>query len=682
MLARQLAFPITKLKGIGKVSAADFAALGVETGGDLITLYPRDYDDRTVMTSLADLPPEGGTINTIVSITDHGHYMAKGKRVLKIGAKDLRSGRTLYLHCFGRAFMENAYPVGTSWYINASVTRLGSAWSASAFTLGSSEEAVGIGRILPIYPLSGNLSQKTVRKAVEAILSNKYIHFDDEVPDDLVAKHGLMHTDEAIRQLHQPSDRASLDRARLTLAYTELLHLELRLERQREKRAKSTHPPKAGKLEQALQASLPFSLTEDQLRVLDEIREDLDAGSMDRLLQGDVGSGKTLVAWMAALRCIERGFQVAFMAPTELLARQHAEGAAALLEKLGVRVAFLTGDVKGKERGYLLDALHQGGIDLAIGTHALFSKDVAFKRLGLVIIDEQHRFGVEQREALRSKGKDVSLLMMSATPIPRTLAMTVFGSMDISTIYSKPMGRKSIITHIVDEKNRERMYASIGVEFSRGHQAYFVYPRIDDEGEGDLKDVTTMFSFLKEKYPGIPSALIHSRLPEDEKMRILDDFRDKKLMYLVSTSVVEVGIDIKDATCMVIEHAERFGLAALHQLRGRVGRSELQSWCFLVYYGTLTEEAKARLIVMRESNDGFRIAETDLRLRGPGDFIGNRQSGFLRLKVASLVDDVELMAQAKEDAEAIIQEDRGLLQSRHATLRRILSADGTQEPSD
>ena len=480
MLARQLAFPITKLKGIGKVSAADFAALGVETGGDLITLYPRDYDDRTVMTSLADLPPEGGTINTIVSITDHGHYMAKGKRVLKIGAKDLRSGRTLYLHCFGRAFMENAYPVGTSWYINASVTRLGSAWSASAFTLGSSEEAVGIGRILPIYPLSGNLSQKTVRKAVEAILSNKYIHFDDEVPDDLVAKHGLMHTDEAIRQLHQPSDRASLDRARLTLAYTELLHLELRLERQREKRAKSTHPPKAGKLEQALQASLPFSLTEDQLRVLDEIREDLDAGSMDRLLQGDVGSGKTLVAWMAALHCIERGFQVAFMAPTELLARQHAEGAAALLEKLGVRVAFLTGDVKGKERGYLLDALHQGGIDLAIGTHALFSKDVAFKRLGLVIIDEQHRFGVEQREALRSKGKDVSLLMMSATPIPRTLAMTVFGSMDISTIYSKPMGRKSIITHIVDEKNRERMYASIGVEFSRGHQAYFVYPRIDE----------------------------------------------------------------------------------------------------------------------------------------------------------------------------------------------------------
>ena len=297
---------------------------------------------------------------------------------------------------------------------------------------------------------------------------------------------------------------------------------------------------------------------------------------------------------------------------------------------------------------------------------------MVFKSLGLVIIDEQHRFGVEQRQALSHKGKKVHVLMMSATPIPRTLAMTVFGSMDISTIESMPEGRRPIVTHIVDERNRDRMYASIAVEFERGHQAYFVYPRIDDEGESDLKDVTTMYSFLQGKYPGIPSALIHSRLPEEEKIRILDDFRAKKLMYLVSTSVVEVGIDIPDATCMVIEHAERFGLAALHQLRGRVGRSSLQSYCFLVYYGNLTEDAKARLKVMRESTDGFMIAETDLKIRGPGEFIGNRQSGFLRLKVASLTDDVELMAQAKADAEEIVKDDRGLLKADNAMLRQLL----------
>lgn len=672
MFVGELTFPITQIKGVGKVTAADFASLGVEKACDLVTLFPRSYDDRTVMRSLKDMGDEGGTINTAVAITDHSHYMSKGQRVLKMTARDLNSGRTLHLHCFGRSFMENAYPVGTSWFINATVTKTGSVFSASAFTLGASEEAVGIGTILPVYPLSGSLTQKTVRKAVDTILSNRYMKFDDEIPERLRLAHDLMHMDEAVRQMHHPGSMGELEKARRTLAYTELLHLEVNLVRGRQERAPQDRTVVVSPLEKRLVSSLPFHLTKDQEKCLEEIRRDLDWSTMNRLLQGDVGSGKTLVAWIAALHMIAKGFQVAFMAPTELLARQHAEGAATLMEKLGVHVAFLTGDVKGRERGYLLDALKKGDIDLAIGTHALFSKDVVFKSLGLVIIDEQHRFGVEQRQALSHKGKRVHVLMMSATPIPRTLAMTVFGSMDISTIESMPEGRRPIVTHIVDERNRDRMYASIAVEFERGHQAYFVYPRIDDEGESDLKDVTTMYSFLQGKYPGIPSALIHSRLPEEEKIRILDDFRAKKLMYLVSTSVVEVGIDIPDATCMVIEHAERFGLAALHQLRGRVGRSSLQSYCFLVYYGNLTEEAKARLKVMRESTDGFMIAETDLKIRGPGEFIGNRQSGFLRLKVASLTDDVELMAQAKADAEEIVKDDRGLLRADNAMLRQLL----------
>lgn len=671
MFVKDLTFPVAKIKGIGKVSAADFASLSVEKASDLITLYPRSYDDRTRLSSLNEIGAEGGKLNSTVEIVEHSHYMSRGQRVLKMTCRELSSGRTLYLHCFGRSFMESAYPAGTSWFINADVTRTGSVFSASSFTLGASEEQAGLGRILPVYPLSGSLTQKAVRRAVNSILSVKYIRFDDELPLSLTEKHGLLHTDEAIRQIHNPQNAELLDRAKKTLAYTELFYLELKLLRTKDSAVK-TGPVRPSSLEQKVISSLPFTLTADQEKCLDEIRADMDYGHMNRLLQGDVGSGKTLVAWLSALHIIAQGCQAAFMAPTELLARQHAEGAAQLLKDTGVRVAFLTGDVKGKERGYLLDALKKGEIDLAIGTHALFSKDVAFKKLGLVIIDEQHRFGVEQRQALSGKGRRVHVLMMSATPIPRTLAMTVFGSMDVSTIRTMPAGRKPVITHIVDEKNRERMYASISVEFSRGHQAYFVYPRIDDEGESSLKDVTSMFSFLQAKYPEVPSALIHSRLSEEEKIRILDDFRAKKLMYLVSTSVVEVGIDVPDATCMIIEHAERFGLAALHQLRGRVGRSSLQSWCFLVYYGNLTEEARSRLVVMRESTDGFRIAEEDLLIRGPGEFTGNRQSGYLRLKMASLTEDVELMAQAREDAQAVLAEDKGLISAGNSMIRQLL----------
>ena len=637
MFVKDLTFPVAKIKGIGKVSAADFASLSVEKASDLITLFPRSYDDRTRLSSLNEIGAEGGKLNSAVEIVEHSHYMSRGQRVLKMTCRELSSGRTLYLHCFGRSFMESAYPAGTSWFINADVTRTGSVFSASSFTLGASEEQAGLGRILPVYPLSGSLTQKAVRRAVNSILSVKYIRFDDELPLSLIEKHGLLHTDEAIRQIHNPQNAELLDRAKKTLAYTELFYLELKLLRTKDSAVK-TGPVRPSSLEQKVISSLPFTLTADQEKCLDEIRADMDYGHMNRLLQGDVGSGKTLVAWLSALHIIAQGCQAAFMAPTELLARQHAEGAAQLLKDTGVRVAFLTGDVKGKERGYLLDALKKGEIDLAIGTHALFSKDVAFKKLGLVIIDEQHRFGVEQRQALSGKGRRVHVLMMSATPIPRTLAMTVFGSMDVSTIRTMPAGRKPVITHIVDEKNRERMYASISVEFSRGHQAYFVYPRIDDEGESSLKDVTSMFSFLQAKYPEVP----------------------------------EVGIDVPDATCMIIEHAERFGLAALHQLRGRVGRSSLQSWCFLVYYGNLTEEARSRLVVMRESTDGFRIAEEDLLIRGPGEFTGNRQSGYLRLKMASLTEDVELMAQAREDAQAVLAEDKGLISAGNSMIRQLL----------
>ena len=301
---------------------------------------------------------------------------------------------------------------------------------------------------------------------------------------------------------------------------------------------------------------------------------------------------------------------------------------------------------------------------------------MAFRCLKLVIIDEQHRFGVQQREALKAKGLDASILSMTATPIPRTLALTLFADLDVSTLHTMPSGRIPVRTYLVSDRNRENMYQSIAVEFQRGHQAYFVYPRIDDEGESDLRDVTHMHEELQAKYPGIPSALIHSKLPEEDKIRILHDFRAKKIMYLVATSVVEVGIDIPDATCMVIEHADIFGLAALHQLRGRVGRSTLPSYCFLVFGDRLSAEAKARLSVMKETNDGFRIAEKDLEIRGPGEMAGDRQSGFLRLRFASLTSDLDLIEDARKEAERIAEEDPGLLRIENAPLRIALSKQG------
>ena len=331
MYVHELSYPITKIKGIGKVTASDFAALGVEKASDLITLFPRSYDDRSVMRSLNDISEEGGTINTAVTITEHSHYFdSKKNRVLKLSAKDLNSGRTLYIHCFGRSFMENAYPVGSSWFINANVTRMKGSFSTSSFTLGS-EEVVGVGKILPIYPLSGSLTQRAVRKAVDSILGVKYIKFDDELPPSIIQKHHLMHTDEAIRQMHHPRDIASLEMARKTIAYSELFYLELSLLRKSRKEGGKVRKSTVSTLEKQLLAKLPFKLTEDQEKCLDEIRCDLDRGGMNRLLQGDVGSGKTLVAWLSALHVIAKGGQTAFMAPTELLARQHAEGAAELL---------------------------------------------------------------------------------------------------------------------------------------------------------------------------------------------------------------------------------------------------------------------------------------------------------------------------------------------------------------
>lgn len=670
--------PVTNLGGVGPAATKAYAELGIHTHSELLLLTPRTWEDRSTVLPLGRVQ-DGETANTLVEVLSHSYFGLKRgmKRTLKITVRDVSGagdGR-LSLLCFGRNFLEKTIKVGRIYYLWAPVTIKGSEKQASQFELHPATEdgdfPVQFGKILPIYPLRGSLSQRLIRANIQKVLTEQK-EFINEVPKAIMEELNLLSTDEAIRAYHFPPNLETLKQARRTLAFTELFYLQLVARRKPKIEQKKPAIPTA--LELALIEALPFALTDDQLTSLKEIREDLTSDEpMNRLLQGDVGSGKTLVGWISALKIISEGGQVAFMAPTELLARQHAESGAALLEPLGIRLAFLTGSVKPKERSYLLAALARGEIDLLVGTHALFSEGVVFKNLRYVIIDEQHRFGVEQRLALLGKAQEPHLLLMTATPIPRTLSLTVFGSLNISTLESMPPGRKPIITHLVREESRQRMYNAVGVEFTRGHQAYFIYPRIDDSGVSELRDVTNMFEFLKGQYPGIPSALIHSKLDEEEKVSILKAYQEGKLTYLVSTSVVEVGIDIPNATCMVIEHADRFGLAALHQLRGRVGRSALQSYCFLVFSSEMSEEAKKRLQVMKDSTDGFYIAEQDLIIRGPGELTGRAQSGYLKLAFASLAEDLELIEQARTYSDKILNRDSGFLAPEHTIIRSVLS---------
>ncbi|MFA7168002.1 MAG: ATP-dependent DNA helicase RecG [Sphaerochaetaceae bacterium] len=677
---RNISDGIDTLNGVGPAAAASYQEMDVVTKSDLLALSPRTWEDRSVIRPI-DRCGEGEYANTRIQVLRHDFFGGRSftKRTLKVIVRDCEGeGRQLSLLCFGRNFLEKTLLVGRFYYLYALIQHFHGIAQSSQFEVQPWPEETTppsqFGKILPIYPLRGSLSQRIIRRDVKAVLDG-VTRFYDELPQAALDAYHLTNIDGAIRSLHFPKTTEERTVAQRSLAFDELFYMMWLTRRhkggEKLRKGKASAP---NKLELECIESLPFSLTDDQITSLKEIRGDLDSETpMNRLLQGDVGSGKTLVAWLSALHVLPEGRQVAFMAPTELLARQHANSAAQLLEPLGVRLAFLTGSVKGKQRSELLEHIKNGEVDIVIGTHALFSKEVEFHNLGYVIIDEQHRFGVDQRLALTGKARIPDLLLMTATPIPRTLSLTVFGSVNVSTLKTMPPGRKPVTTYLVRESSRERMYQSIAVELKRGHQAYFVYPRIDDSGQSDLRDVTSMYEFLRKEYPGIPAALMHSKLDEEEKVGILEKFQRGELKYLVSTSVVEVGIDIPNATCMVIEHAERFGLAALHQLRGRVGRSSLQSYCFLVFGDDLTDEAKQRLTVMKQTNDGFVIAEKDLSIRGAGDMTGVRQSGFINLKFASL-SDIPMLESVKDYIDEVLADDPGLIKADHTVIRHTLEA--------
>ncbi|MDR2392692.1 MAG: ATP-dependent DNA helicase RecG [Treponema sp.] len=716
MFLRELTVSIDAIKGIGPVSIHALAKKGIYSVGSLLCYYPRTWEDRSQYIPLKDF--SSSPVCTVVQVIARDWFpnSRTGKQDLKVYVADTSTRGVLV--CFNRPFMKNQLMVGKYYWLWGSFQYKFGELQASVFEVEAVPEETGyeamldpaarlldkalsqhFGRILPVYSLNEGLTQNMLRRFIEQALSHYADPLADELPGYLIQQHQLLPKSQAIRAIHFPRSLAELHQAQKTIKYEELFYLGVLIgkraqDRRSTQRARCGHSVPTSRsgtvspLQQRLLERLPFTLTQGQGEVMSAINQDMNGPyPMARLLQGDVGSGKTLVSFLAALRGVELGGQAALMAPTELLARQHGENAAGLLEPIGIRVAFLTGNLKAKGRAPLLKRLSAGEIDLVVGTHALFSKEVQYKNLRLVVIDEQHRFGVLQRQAIMSKGAHPDLLMMSATPIPRTLALTIFGDLDISIIRDLPPGRKPIKTHLARESNEAKVYDFVRDELAAGRQAYFVYPLIETDERKSLKDAKSMATRLAQQvFPRHPVGLIHSKLGEEEKRQTMEDFRSGAIRILVATSVVEVGVDVPNANCMVIAHAERFGLSALHQLRGRVGRGETQSYCFLVYSDSqtlgdtsaqpatvLTDEGKARLKVMLENTDGFVIAEEDLKLRGPGHITGTEQSGYLPLGMADPIRDAPLLEQARLDAFAMLEQDPDLLQREHLPVAQVLS---------
>ncbi|MDR2484550.1 MAG: ATP-dependent DNA helicase RecG [Treponema sp.] len=699
MFLRELTMSIDHIKGAGPASIHALARAGITGVAGLLCRYPRDWEDRSKTILLKDfnLSP----VCTAVRVLAHDWFGFGNTKALKVYVED-ESARAV-LVCFNRSFMDKVLLVGNYYRLWGVFHYKFGELQSSTFEVEAlqkkrdGEPGMGessgsadpgkqstFGRILPVYPLNTGLSQGMLRKFIQQALAQYAGPVEDELPRDIMIRYGLLPKSKALKAIHFPESLEELEKAKQTLIYEELFYLEVLVGRRAMERRAVTGSRGRGNEQAALRLSplqqrllerLPFSLTSGQEEAAAEINRDMERPyPMARLLQGDVGSGKTLVSFLAALRVAEQGGQAALMAPTELLARQHAENAARLLEPLGIRPAFLTGNIRAAGRSALLKSLAAGEIDLVVGTHALFSRDVAYNNLRLVVIDEQHRFGVVQRQAVMAKGDHPGLLMMSATPIPRTLALTVFGDMDVSVIRDLPPGRKPVRTHLARESNEAKVYDFVRNELAAGRQAYFVYPLIEADTNRGLKDAESMAVRLGESvFPDYPVAMIHSRLDEEEKRKTMEHFRKGDIRILAATSVVEVGVDVPNATCMVIEHAERFGLSALHQLRGRVGRGTDQSYCFLVYSDALTDEGKARLKVMLENADGFVIAEEDLKLRGPGHIAGTEQSGYFVLGIADPLRDASRLEQARSDAFSMLERDPSLSLPEHRCVAQVLN---------
>lgn len=640
---------------------------------DLLFHKPIDVIDRTYRPKLAQA--REGRVATITIIVEEHRPPKRAGLPYKIICSDETGFIDLIFFNVRGNYLEGQYPVNAGVMVSGKMERFGGKWQmAHPDKITSDAEMI---KYEPVYPLTAGITHKQLNKCVSAALP-----LIPDLPEwlDLPLKRQQKWDDFApsLRQLHRPegeSDLAPSTPIRGRLAYDELLadQLAIALIRTRERGVHGRSFQPDPRLRNAFLSALPFQLTRAQKRSVDEITADMAAPlRMMRLLQGDVGSGKTVVAAIAMLNAIACGAQAAIMAPTEILAHQHAATLTPLLEKIGVRTAILTGRHKGSERAEILSRIADGSAQAIIGTHALFQEDVVFSDLGLTIIDEQHRFGVHQRLHLSAKGTVPDVLVMTATPIPRTLALTAYGDLDISVLNEKPPGRKPVDTRLIPLPRFDEMITGLRNQLKDGVQVYWVCPLVEESETLDLAAAEARYDDLRARLPDIPMGLVHGRMRPKEKDAVMHDFSDGKIKLLVATTVIEVGVNVPTASIMVIEHAERYGLAQLHQLRGRVGRGALQSYCFLMYNPECTQVAKERLKIMRESEDGFYIAEKDLSLRGAGDILGTRQSGLAAYRLADLGAHSALLDIARDDARLIVEKDPRLATPRGEALRHLL----------
>ncbi len=686
--------PVKYLKGIGEVRARHLSKLGVGTVADLMELFPRAYIERTLNTPIAEFRV-GQQVAFTAQISQVEKRMTrKNQSQLNALVTDGRSFLTCTWFKTYPGLEEQLKKGATAWF-SGTVSEFQNTLQLihPDFELLEEEQDADFWKerpVLPVYPLSGTLTQKVLRAAVLQAFSQYANQLEDNLPDALVEKHGFEARKDALQIMHFTSRPDSLEQVRARFAYEDFFYQQLmwaRHNRYHNSEVRGTAFENKKLLTRRLYDHLPFTLTNAQKRVLQEIFADMTSPrQMSRLLQGDVGSGKTIVTLLAALLAIENGFQAVLMAPTEILAEQHLRNITGFLEHAGlsgqgvqpssadkagrVNICLLKGGAyKGKKEMKRLIA--EGGIGLVIGTHALLQEDVGFKALGFICVDEQHRFGVEQRSQLGRKNGHPDLLYLSATPIPRSLAMTVYGDLEVSILDELPPNRKPVSTFVRNSAKLDLVYAELRRELEKGRQAYVVCPLIEESEKLDLLSAQTLFEHISKKvFPDFKVALLHGRMKAADKDAAMHAFQSGGIRILVSTTVIEVGVDVPNATVMLIEHAERFGLAQLHQLRGRVGRGAEQSYCFLIEHFPISNVGRERLATMTSTTDGFVIAEKDLELRGPGEFFGTEQSGIPRFRFANLIRDQHVLRLARNDAFDLVAEDFSFSLPQHAMVRR------------
>ena len=661
------------VKGVGPNRVKLLNKLNIYTLKDLITYFPRNHEDRSRARRIAECEDGETVLIKATALTKITEIRARRLSIYRLVVNDESS--SCVITWFNQKYLKDKFKVGQTYTFYGKIENKGGTFEMKSPVFDEDGVDKNTGKIVPIYPLTSKLSQNVLRKIIESGIDEVYGNLEENIPDYILQKYKLLGINEAYKNIHFPSSNSDFIRAKNRLVFEELLALQLALFRLKEGQK---YDEKGIKFDSKVRMKdvidkLPFTLTNAQKRVLDEIDKDMEKDTaMNRLLQGDVGSGKTVVSIVAAYKAVKSGYQAAIMAPTAILADQHLKNFTKMLEPFGIRCELLVSSVTKKNKELILERLKNGEIDILIGTHALLEDNVVFKNLGLVVTDEQHRFGVKQRATIVAKGNNPDVIVMSATPIPRTLALILYGDLDISIIDELPPNRKKIETYAVGKEMEERIVAFVKKLIGEGRQAYIVCPLVEDSDDMDLKSVTALAEKYKtEVFSEYRVEYLHGKMKAKEKDDIMQRFKNGEIDILISTTVIEVGVDVPNASIMIIENAERFGLAQLHQLRGRVGRGEYKSYCILKNEGH-SKVCKERMKVMCQTNDGFVISEKDLELRGSGDFFGTAQHGIPELKIANLFENIRELKEVQELASQIIADDPNLEQEKNFRLKNLI----------